>query len=129
MMSNGSSYYTYILVYTDDILIVSHNPTKYMAQLKANYYVKESSIGPPNIYLGSRVKLVKDRSGNRAYATSSDDYIKEAIKNVEQRMKELFLNFTKSAKAVQNPFSNVKYRPKLDVTDFFLKKNISFTNR
>ena len=54
-----------------------------MAQLKANYYVKESSIGPPNIYLGSRVKLVKDRSGNRAYATSSDEYIKEAIKVVE----------------------------------------------
>ena len=83
MRSNGSSYYTYILVYTDDILIVSNNPTKYMAQLKANYYIKESSIGPPNIYLASRVKLVKDRSGNRAYATSSDGYIKEAIKVVE----------------------------------------------
>ena len=68
MWSDGSSYYTYILVYTDDILIVSDNPTKYMVQLKANYYVKESSIGPPNIYLGSRVKLVKDRSGNRVYA-------------------------------------------------------------
>ena len=68
MRSDGSSYYTYILVYTDGILIVSDNPTQYMAQLKANYYVKESSIGPPNIYLGSRVKLVKDRSGNRVYA-------------------------------------------------------------
>ena len=28
---DSSSYYTYILVYTDDILIVSHNPTKYRA--------------------------------------------------------------------------------------------------
>ena len=126
MRSDGSSYYTYILVYTDDILIVSDNPTKYMAQLKANYYVKESSIGPPNIYLGSRVKLVKDRSGNRAYATSSDDYIKEAIKVVEQRMKELYLNFTKSAKAAQNPCSNVKYRPKLDVTEFYSKEEHQF---
>ena len=54
-----------------------------MAHLKANYYVKESSIGSLNIYLGFRVKLVKDRSGNRAYATSSYDYIKEAIKVVE----------------------------------------------
>ena len=58
-----------------------------MTQLKANYYVKESSIGPPNIYLGSRVKLVKDRLDNRVYATSSNDYIKEDIKVVEQRMK------------------------------------------
>ena len=120
MRSDGFSYYTYILVYTDDILIVSDNPTKYMAQLKANYYVKESSIGPPNIYLGSRVKLVKDRSGDRAYADTSDDYIKKASKVIEQRMKELSPNFTKSAKAAQNPFSKVKYRPELDVTDFFL---------
>ena len=82
-MPDGSSYYIYILVYTNDILIVSHNLTKYMAHLKVNYYVKESSIGSPNIYLGSRIKLVKDRSGNRAYATSSYDYIKEAIKVVE----------------------------------------------
>ena len=126
MMSNGSSYYTYILVYTDDILIVSHNPTKYMAQLKANYYVKESSIGPPNIYLGSRVKLVKDRSGDRAYADTSDDYIKKASKVIEQRMKELSPNFTKSAKAAQNPFSNVKYRPELDVTDFFSEEEHQF---
>ena len=118
MRSDGSSYYTYILVYTDDILIVSDNPTKYMAQIKAYYYVKKSSIGPPNIYLGSHVKLVRDRSGNRLYATSSDDYIKEAIKAVEQRMEELSLNFTKSAKAAQNPFSNFKYRPELDVTEF-----------
>ena len=68
MGSDGSSYYTYILVYTDDVLIVSDNPTKYISQLKAKYYVQESSIGHPNIYLGFRVKLVKDRSGNRAYA-------------------------------------------------------------
>ena len=76
MGSDGSSYYTYILVYTDDVLIVSDNPTKYISQLKAKYYVQESSIGHPNIYLGFRVKLVKDRSGNRAYATNSADYIK-----------------------------------------------------
>ena len=69
-----------------------------MSQLKANYYVKEDSIEPPNIHIGFRVKLVNDRSGNRAYATSSDDYIKEAIKVVEQRMKELSLNFTKTLK-------------------------------
>ena len=129
MRSDGSSYYTYILVYTDDIFIVSDNPTKYMAQLKANYYVKESSTGPPNIYLGSHVKLVRDRSGNRLYATSSDDYIKEAIKVVEQRMKEFSLNFTKSTKATHNLFSNVKIVQNLTSRNFVLKRNISFTNR
>jgi len=100
-----------------------------MSQLKANYYVKEDSIEPPNIHIGFRVKLVNDRSGNRAYATSSDDYIKDAIKVVEQRMIDISLNFTKSDKAAQNPFSNVKYRPELDVTEFSLKRSISFINK
>ena len=129
MRPDGSSYYTYILVYTDDILIASHSPTKYMAHLKDNCYVKKDSIGSPNISLGSRVRLVNDRSGNRAYATSSDDYIKDAIKVVEQRMIDISLNFTKSDKAAQNPFSNVKYRPELDVTEFSLKRSISFINK
>ena len=126
MRPDGSSYYTYILVYTDDILIASHSPTKYMAHLKDNCYVKKDSIGSPNISLGSRVRLVNDRSGNRAYATSSDDYIKEAIKVVEQRMIDLSLSFTKSAKAAQNPFINVKYRPELDVTEFCSEEKHQF---
>ena len=41
-------------------------------------------------------------------------------------MKELSLNFTKSAKSAQNPFSNVKYRPELDVTEFFFEEEHHF---
>ena len=115
---DGTKYYSYILVYTDDILIVSHDPKRYMDQLEANYYVKPESIKFPDIYLGSRVKRVNDRSGNPAYATSSNDYVTEAIKVVESRMKALNLSFTKSAKSPSSPFSNIKYKPELDVTTF-----------
>ena len=33
---DGTSYYTYILVYVDNVLIISHNPSFYMEQLKSN---------------------------------------------------------------------------------------------
>ena len=44
---DGTAYYTYILIYTDDILIVSHDPSLYMTQLEQAYYVKKDGIGPP----------------------------------------------------------------------------------
>ena len=104
---DGTVYYSYILVYTNDILIVSLDPKRYMDQLEASYYVKKESIKFPDIYLGSRVKKVHDQSGRPAYATSSNDYVKEAIKIVESRMKDLNLAYTKSAKSPSSPFSNI----------------------
>ena len=56
MRPDGTVYYSYILVYTDDILIVSQDPKRYMDQLEASYYVKKESIKFPDIYLSSRVK-------------------------------------------------------------------------
>lgn len=50
--SDGTKYYTCILIYVDDILIVSDDSSHYMKQLQAAYYVKEDSIGPPKLYLG-----------------------------------------------------------------------------
>ena len=116
MRPDGTIYYSYIMVYTDDIMIVSHNPKRYMDQLEASYYVKKESIKFPDIYLGSRVKKVHDRSGRPAYATSSNDYVREAVKIMEGRMKDLKLAYTKSAKSPSSPFSNTKYKPELDTT-------------
>ena len=45
-------YYTYILIYVDDILIFSDNPSHYMKQIQAAYDVTENSIGLPRLYLG-----------------------------------------------------------------------------
>ena len=102
----------------DDILIVSHDPTKYMAQLQDSYYVKPNSIKFPDLYLGAQVKKVMDRCGQPAFATSSNKYVQEAVVVIEQRMKDLNLAYTKAAKSPKNPFSNTKYRPELDVTEF-----------
>ena len=48
--ADGTEYYTYILIYVDDILILSDNPSHYMKQFQAAYYVKENSKGPPRLY-------------------------------------------------------------------------------
>ena len=47
--ADGTEYCTYILIYVDDILILSDNPSHYMKQFQAAYYVKENSKGPPRL--------------------------------------------------------------------------------
>ena len=48
-------YYEYILVYMDDILIISHEPKEALAQLDQQFLLKRDSIKEPDLYLGSQI--------------------------------------------------------------------------
>ena len=115
---DGTEYYSYILIYTDNILIVSHSPSFYMTQIQQAYYVKKESIGPPTQYLGQQIKKVNDRSGRPAWASSSNTYVNEAVRVIEAQMKILDLSFTKTVKSAKSPFSSNKYNPELNISDF-----------
>ena len=52
---DGTEYHELLLVYTDDILIISHRPREAMSQLDQNFLVKSDSIGSPSTYLGAQV--------------------------------------------------------------------------
>ena len=46
--SDGTDYYQYVLLYTDDILAIMESPEKFIRDELANKFViKEKSIGPP----------------------------------------------------------------------------------
>ena len=97
--ADGTEYYTYLLIYVDGILIFSGNPSHYMKQFQAAYYVKENSIGQQKLYLGAEIKKVRDRTGKMAWASSSSKYVREATAVIEKRMKDMHLSFNKSAKS------------------------------
>jgi hypothetical protein len=42
--STGHEYYSYILVYIDDILVIDENLIQYMKQLQSSYMVREDTI-------------------------------------------------------------------------------------
>ena len=116
----GSQYYSYILVYVDDILIIHKSPNEYMEMLKEKYTVKPASIGEPKIYLGADIGKVSYADGSYAWSMSSDSYVKEAIKNVKARLRRDGLEYNKKLSDInyspQNPFSAVNYRPELDTS-------------
>lgn len=53
--SAGFQYYEYILVYVDDILVISAAPSSIMKTIQKAYRLKEEP-SPPKSYLGATIK-------------------------------------------------------------------------
>jgi hypothetical protein len=117
--SNGTEYYEYLLLYTDDALCVSENAEHVLRNELGRYFpLKEGSIGEPNIYLGGHVRKVQLENGVECWAFGSSQYVRAAVNNVETYLaKQLKLGHSKwklPAKA-ETPMQT-SYRPELDVT-------------
>jgi len=52
-----------LLVFVDDILIISHEALKHIDALKQVYTLKPESVGPPTMYLGADVSKMQMASG------------------------------------------------------------------
>ena len=119
--ANGDTYYSYILCYVDDVLLIHETPKKLMDMLESKYPLKSDSIGQPMVYLGANIqKLPSNTPGKECWGASAEQYVKEAVANVKQRLKQDGYAFNKKLSdpnySPQQPFSNIKYRPELDTS-------------
>jgi len=48
---DGTEYYEYLLLYTDDCLCISEHAEETLLEIDKYFSLKEKSIGPPKIYL------------------------------------------------------------------------------
>ena len=53
--ADRTEYYELLLVYLDDIPLVSHDPRPSLIELGKVYALKEGSLGTPDIYLGAQI--------------------------------------------------------------------------
>ena len=82
--SNGTDYYEFILLYTNDALVISDNSEQVLHKDLGRYFeLKEKSIGPPKIYLGGSARQAKLENGVRAWDLDSYKYINLDVNNVE----------------------------------------------
>ena len=111
--SDGHPCYEYILLYTDDALAISPNAERLLRHGIGKYFeLKEESIGPPDIYLGGRVRKVELENGMKAWAFGSSQYVQAAVKNVEQYLAKSDQRLPVRA---DTPMQT-SYRPELDVS-------------
>ncbi len=111
--SDGEEYYEYVLLYTDDCLVISHNAEKVLRlEIGQHFILKEESIGDPGQCLGGKLRKVKLDNGTDAWAFGSTQYVDAAVKNVEEYLaKKGEKLVAKAPTALSNG-----YRPEIDVS-------------
>ena len=63
---DGTRYYSYLVIYVDDVLCVDEGPRSIIKQIEEVYRVKPESVIKPDSYLGMNVRPwdVQDSVGN-----------------------------------------------------------------
>ena len=84
---DGHEYYEYMLCYVDDILCISKNAKEVMQELQKKFKFKKDIIAPPDTYLGAGLTK-KEIDGYTVWAISSAAYVKAAVKNVQEAIRD-----------------------------------------
>ena len=118
-------YYSYILVYVDDILVINHDAMSVLSQLNEYLPLKPSSVGDPDIYLGAQLAKTKLANRVRAWEFSPSRYVHHAVKNFASHLTDKFNGKYQLPKRADNPFPT-DYCPETDVTKPLTSELASF---
>ena len=109
-------YYSYILCYVDDILVVHHDTLSILERIDKYFTLKPTSIGDPDIYLGAKLRYMNLPNGVWCWRISPSKYVQEAVQNCETRLKEHCNGNYSLLKDAVNPFA-YHYEPEVDVSE------------
>ena len=121
--SDGFEYYSYVLIYVDDILAISHDALNDLNKIDYYFKMKEESIGDPDIYLGSKIRKLVLPNSVETWMMSPTKYVSEAVKNVERYLDKEY--GSKLPKRVSGPLPT-DYRPEVDVTPVLEGEELSY---
>ena len=79
----GADVWEYVLVYSDDLLIIAKDPETVASYIDQHCKLKKGSVKKPDQYLGANVGELDFGDGTKAWYMSSDSYCKAAIQNIE----------------------------------------------
>ncbi|EJK62678.1 hypothetical protein THAOC_16700 [Thalassiosira oceanica] len=122
--SDGSPYYEYVLLYTDDILVLSDNAESILRNEiggEGGFELKPGSIGPPSQYLGGKMSKVTLQNGQKAWSFSSGQYVSEAVANVKKYLQTINRVLPRRA---ETPMA-ANYRPEVDISSRELSSSMA----
>ena len=109
---DGSKIYEYVLCYVDDCIFQGLDSMGFMDYLRTVYTLKEGSVQEPETYLGADVRRHELADGQKAWAISSDTYVRRAVEEVERELAKVGKQLKKK---VVSPLAS-GYRPELDAS-------------
>jgi hypothetical protein len=111
---DGQAYYEYLLVYVDDVLVVSHDPEKIMKAIGKRFEIKNNEYGPPTIYLGAGIsKITVDEQ--ECWSMESSKYVKAAVQTIKDLLAEDGRELKTGNRRHKGPLPP-NYQPELDTT-------------
>jgi hypothetical protein len=120
--TDGESYYEYILMYVDDILSIACNPKLILREIQGTFKFKNDKIEEPEFYLGAKLQR-KPLNGLQCWTITSQDYVKAAVKNVEEALKKSGRKLPTSNTSTP---MNITYSPEMDVTEELSENDVTY---
>ena len=118
---NRDRYNEMLLVYVNDILIISHDTKPIINGIVSQFCLKEDSLHTPNRYLGTMIKIYSGNLGSECWAMSSDKYVKAAVTDVVEDLEKLGLKLKGKAYC---PYE-AGYRPEMDMMLELIKVGVA----
>ena len=100
----GREYYSYILCYVDDILVIHHDAMPVLSMIDKFMKLKPDSVGDPSVYLGAKLKRVQLDNDVWCWTLSPSKYVHEAVNNCENYGTERFDGKFSLRKNAPSPF-------------------------
>ena len=113
--SDSFKYWSYILCYVDDILVIHHQPEDVIKKIDKYFPLKPGSVGKPDMYLGTKLREITFTNGEKAWAMSPSKYVQESVSNCVKHVKANMSDMFNLPKKAINPFPT-DYEPMEDGT-------------
>jgi hypothetical protein len=113
---NNVRNYAYILCYVDDILCIHHDPMSVMNEINGYLPLKSSSVGDPDIYLGTKLKQIQLPNGVMVWGLSPSKYVVQAVKNCQLHLTDKLNGKYWTPVRADDPFP-VDYSLSTDLSD------------
>jgi hypothetical protein len=119
----GEQYYKYVLLYVDNVLVISKNAEKVLrTEIGEQWVLKPESIGPPSKYLGGLLRQVTLSNGMRAWAFGLSQYVNSAVTNVYTHLQKRGEKLPYKAPTLISS----GYWPEIDISPELSKADASF---
>ena len=114
--AGGQPYYEYLLVYVDDVLVISHAPADVMESIGHQFEIKNNEYGPPTTYLGAGISKVQLDNGDMCWSMESHKYVTAAVDTIKGLLLESGRELKKGQGSRHYGPLPPSYRPELDAT-------------